>query len=76
MMSDQRQTFETIFRMSNHQHNQVEQQSDPGPVNQPTTGQIGLPRRTIEDWRRDMMANLNRMAADEQYRREITARES
>lgn len=48
----------------------------PDQVERPADEQAGRPQRTIEDWQRDMTANLNRMADDEQYRREIAARQS
>lgn len=48
----------------------------PDQVEQSADDRAGHPRRTIEDWQRDMTANLNRMATDEQYRREVAARQS
>jgi len=48
----------------------------PDQVERPADDQAGHPRRTIDDWRRDMTTNLNRMATDEQYRREVAARQS
>ncbi len=48
----------------------------PDHVERPADDQAGRPRRTIDDWQRDMTANLNRMADDEQYRREVAARKS
>jgi hypothetical protein len=48
----------------------------PDQVQRPADEQAGRPQRTIEDWQRDMTANLNRMADDEQYRREVAARQS
>ncbi|MGL6088856.1 MAG: hypothetical protein ACRC1O_05540 [Ralstonia mannitolilytica] len=45
-------------------------------VERPADEQAAHPRRTIDDWQRDMTANLNRMATDEQYRREVAARQS
>ena len=43
----------------------------PDQVERPADDQAGHPRRTIDDWQRDMTANLNRMATDEQYRCEV-----
>lgn len=48
----------------------------PDQVERPADDQAAHPRRTIDDWQRDMTANLNRMATDEQYRREVAARQS
>jgi hypothetical protein len=48
----------------------------PYQVERPTDDQGGHSRRTTDDWQRDMTANLNRIAADEQYRREVAARQS
>jgi hypothetical protein len=48
----------------------------PDQVERPTDDQGGHSRRTTDDWQRDMTANLNRIAADEQYRREVAARQS
>jgi hypothetical protein len=48
----------------------------PDQVERPADDQAGRQRRTLEDWQRDMTANLNRMAADEHYRREVAARQS
>jgi hypothetical protein len=45
----------------------------PDQVERPADDQA---RRTFEDWERDTMANMNRMAEDEQYRREVGARQS
>ena len=33
-------------------------------------------RRTLEDWGRDTMANMDRMAVDEKYRRKIAVHQS
>lgn len=48
----------------------------PDQVEQPADDQAGRQRRTLDDWQREMTANLNRMAADEQYRHEVAARQS
>lgn len=48
----------------------------PDQVERPADDQAGHPRRTIDDWQRDMTTNLNRMATDEQYRREVADRQS
>lgn len=48
----------------------------PDQEERPADDQAGRQRRTFEDWQRDMTANLNRMAADEQYRGEVAARQS
>ena len=45
-------------------------------VERPADEQDGRSRRTFDEWERDTMANMNRMATDEQYRREIAARQS
>lgn len=36
----------------------------------------GVPRRTLEDWERDVMANLDRMSRDPAYRDEVMKRQS
>jgi hypothetical protein len=48
----------------------------PDQVERPAAEQTGCSRRTFEEWERDTMANMNRMATDEQYRREVTAHHS
>ena len=48
----------------------------PDQVERPAAEQAGHSRRTVADWERDTMANLNRMADDEEYRREVAARQS
>lgn len=48
----------------------------PDQVERSADEQAGRSRRTFEDWERDTMANMNRMAADEEYRREVAARQS
>ncbi len=45
----------------------------PALVEGPAEDQAERPQRTIDDWQRDMTANLNRMAIDEQYKLEIAA---
>lgn len=48
----------------------------PDEVERPADDQTGRAPRTFDDWERDTMANMNRMAADEAYRREVAARQS
>ena len=48
----------------------------PDQVERPAEDQTGRAPRTFDDWERDTMANMNRMAADEEYRREVAARQS
>jgi hypothetical protein len=48
----------------------------PDQVERPAEDQTGRAPRTFEDWERDTMANMNRMAADEAFRREVAARQS
>lgn len=48
----------------------------PDQVDRPAEEQTVSSRRTFKDWEHDTMTNMNRMAADEKYRREIAARQS
>ena len=48
----------------------------PDQVERPADDQADRSRRTFEDWERDTSANMNRMATDGEYRREVAARQS
>lgn len=48
----------------------------PDQVERPADDQAGRINRTFEDWERETMANMNRMATDDTFRRELVMRQS